>query len=84
MSPPSSGPKNKQSRFFYLLQYRFLLGLFFEPEERGDMFLPKRQLTSNGLYGIISQKTEFFKMIPECDDVEWLWNTGLPVLIQVN
>jgi hypothetical protein len=30
----------KQS--FYVLQAAFLLGLFFDPENEGDMFLPKR------------------------------------------
>jgi hypothetical protein len=30
-----------------------------EPEG-GDMFLPKRRLTFNGLHGVISQKMELF------------------------
>jgi hypothetical protein len=42
MSPLSSGKKNKPSK--YQLESRefiagFLLGLFFDPEEGGDMFL---------------------------------------------
>jgi hypothetical protein len=37
----------------------FLLGLFFDPEDGGDV-PPKRRLTFNRLHGIISQKTVFF------------------------
>jgi hypothetical protein len=37
-----------------------LLALFFDPEDGGYMFPPKRQLTFNGLHGIISQKIELF------------------------
>jgi hypothetical protein len=33
----------------------FLIGLFFDPEDGGDV-LPKCQLTFNGLHGVISQK----------------------------
>jgi hypothetical protein len=33
-----------------------LHGLFFDPEDRGDV-LPKRRLPFNGLHGVISQKT---------------------------
>jgi hypothetical protein len=42
MSPPSSESKNKPSRNLqscYLLHAGFLLGLFFDPEDAGDMFL---------------------------------------------
>jgi hypothetical protein len=35
----------------------FLLGPFFDPEDGGDVF-SKRRLTLNGLYGVVSQKTE--------------------------
>jgi hypothetical protein len=40
-SPPSSGSKNKQetSRPCCLLRAGFLLGLFLDPEDEGDMFL---------------------------------------------
>jgi hypothetical protein len=37
-----------------------LLGLFFDPEDGGDMFLKKRRLTLNGLQGVISQKMVLF------------------------
>jgi hypothetical protein len=36
-----------------------LLGLFFDPEDRGDVS-PKRQLTFNGLRGVITQKIVLF------------------------
>jgi hypothetical protein len=42
-------------------QTGFLLGLFFDPEDGGDMFLPKRRLIFNGLHGVISQKIVLFK-----------------------
>jgi hypothetical protein len=42
----------------YLLNADFLLGLLFNPEE-GQHIPPKRQLTFNGQYGVISQKIEF-------------------------
>jgi hypothetical protein len=47
----------KQNRAPLLLC--FLLGLFFDPEDGGDMF-PKRRLTFNGLHGVISQKIVLF------------------------
>jgi hypothetical protein len=34
----------------------FLLGLFFNPEDGGDMNPPKRRLTLDGLHGVIFQK----------------------------
>jgi hypothetical protein len=37
-----------------------LLGLFFDPEDGGDVS-PKRKLTFNGLHGVISQKIELFR-----------------------
>jgi hypothetical protein len=54
MSPPSSGSKNNQARnrhnavssFCYLLHTSFLLNLFFDPEDGGDMFLRNASLVS--------------------------------------
>jgi hypothetical protein len=37
----------------------FLLGLFFDAEDGGDV-PPKRRLTINGLHGVMSQKIELF------------------------
>jgi hypothetical protein len=37
-----------------------LLATCFDPEYGGDMFLPKRRLTFNGLQGVISQKIVLF------------------------
>jgi hypothetical protein len=37
----------------------FLLGIFFDPEDGGDV-PPKRRLTFNGLHGVISQKIVLF------------------------
>jgi hypothetical protein len=34
--------------------------LCFDPEYGGDIFPPKRQLTFEGLHGVVSQKIEFF------------------------
>jgi hypothetical protein len=45
MSPPSSGSKNKPRKkptelsACYLLHAGFLIGLLFNPEDRGNMFL---------------------------------------------
>jgi hypothetical protein len=36
----------------------FMLGLFFNPEDGGDIFHPKCRLAFNGLQGIASQKIE--------------------------
>jgi hypothetical protein len=38
----------------------FLLGLFFDPEDRRDMFLRNSQLIFNSVHGVASQKIEFF------------------------
>jgi hypothetical protein len=61
MSPPSSGSKNKPSmkpaQLDTCFQAGFFLGLFFDPENGGDMFF---LLTFNGLHGAISQKIELF------------------------
>jgi hypothetical protein len=37
-----------------------MLGLFFDPEDGGDMFLRNVGLTFNGLHGVIYQKTVLF------------------------
>jgi hypothetical protein len=37
-----------------------MLSLFFDPEEEGDKFLPKRRLTFNELHGVIFQKIKLF------------------------
>jgi hypothetical protein len=42
-----------------LVQAGFLLGLFFDPQNGGDLFLGK--LTFNGLHGVISQRKELFR-----------------------
>jgi hypothetical protein len=39
------------------LQVGFLLGSYSDPEEGGNMFLPKRWLTFNGIHGFITCKT---------------------------
>jgi hypothetical protein len=43
MSPPTSGSNNKSNKkpesACYLLQAGFLLGLLFDPEEGGGMFI---------------------------------------------
>jgi hypothetical protein len=40
MLPPFSGPKNKlRKKSFYMLHAGFLLGIFFGPEDGGDVFL---------------------------------------------
>jgi hypothetical protein len=38
----------------------FLLSVFFDLKDGGDMFPPKRLLTFNGLREVLSQKTELF------------------------
>jgi hypothetical protein len=42
---------------------RFVLGLYFGPEHGGDIFLPKRLLTFNGLHGVRPQKIELYAYI---------------------
>jgi hypothetical protein len=49
------------STAYYLLHVGFLLGLFFDPGDGGDMFLQKRRFTFNGLHGVISPKIKLFK-----------------------
>jgi hypothetical protein len=44
----------------YLLHAGFLLGLIFDPNNEGGMFLSKRRLTFNGLHGIISKNVVLF------------------------
>jgi hypothetical protein len=52
VSPPSSG-----SVAFKLVSLR---GLFFDPDDVGDMLLRNVGWLSNGLHGVIIQKTELF------------------------
>jgi hypothetical protein len=40
----------------------FLLGLFFNPEDGNEIFFPERLLNLTGLHGVISQKTQPFKV----------------------
>jgi hypothetical protein len=37
----------------------FMLGLFFDPENIGYMFVPNVKLIFNGMYSVISQKIKF-------------------------
>jgi hypothetical protein len=62
MSPPSSWSRNEPSKSTasYLLLANFLLGLLFDPEDGGDMFLRNVSSLLNGLHGVIFQKTELF------------------------
>jgi hypothetical protein len=46
----------------------FLLGLFFNPEDGGDMFFRNVGLTFNGLHGLISQKIKLFNDDDDDDD----------------
>jgi hypothetical protein len=65
MSPPSSGsnkPRKKPAATYF--HAGFLLGLFFNREDGGDV-PPKRQLTFNGPHGVIFQKTEILKRVPQ-------------------
>jgi hypothetical protein len=41
MSPPSPGVRSKPSIAYCLIHAGFLLRLLFNPEDGGDMFLPK-------------------------------------------
>jgi hypothetical protein len=52
----SSGSGTRQQAACYLLHVSFLLGLFIDPEGEDDMLL--RNVGSNELHGIISQKIE--------------------------
>jgi hypothetical protein len=68
LPPPPSGSKNKLNMktawgsACYILNTSFLLGLFFNPKDGGDMFLWNISCF-NELHGIISQKTELFKSL---------------------
>jgi hypothetical protein len=58
---------------FCLLHVGFLLGLLFGLEDGGDV-PPKRRLTFTRLYGVISQKTEFYS--PRCENFN-IYNSRL-------
>jgi hypothetical protein len=45
----------------YLLHAGFLLGLFFDPEDGGNMLLRKAGWLSTDLHGAISQKSKLLK-----------------------
>jgi hypothetical protein len=66
----------------------FLLGLFFEPENGGDI-PPKHRLPFNGIHGVISQKIMLFKKcffvvsvqslrVAENDYIKLLYSEVLP------
>jgi hypothetical protein len=73
MPSPYSGSKNKPSKelarlFATCFHAGFLLNLFFDPEDGGDMFL-KMSVAFNGLQeAVTSQKMELFTeyQISEC------------------
>jgi hypothetical protein len=51
---------------FHMIQYLFvtcfLLGLFYNFEDGGKIFLPERQLHFNELHDVVSKKITFFKV----------------------
>jgi hypothetical protein len=67
MSPPSLRLKSEVSKkpegrsTCYLLHIGFLLGLFFDPEDGGDMFPRNVGLFFNWLHSVISQKIKLFR-----------------------
>jgi hypothetical protein len=66
MSPPSTELKDERSKKLAehaLLDADCLLGLLFDPEDEGDIFLRKSLLTYTGLSGVISQKIKFFYLL---------------------
>jgi hypothetical protein len=93
MLPPSSGSKNKPSKKggCYPLHVGFLLGLFFDPEDGGEM------LTFSGIHGIVFQKTELFmkatfsleSFVPtyhvlQNQDMNFQTNCGLTTSVEVS
>jgi hypothetical protein len=38
----------------------FLFGLYFDPEDGGDIFAPKHLLISNGLHGVVTKRIKIF------------------------
>jgi hypothetical protein len=59
-------PRHLQVEIATCFQAGFLLSLFFDPEDGGNVPL-KRQLTFNGLHSVISQKIAVFVNISLCD-----------------
>jgi hypothetical protein len=53
-------PRHAVGPAYYLLHTGFLLGLFFNPEDGGNIFSPKRLLTFRRLHGVIFQKIKLF------------------------
>jgi hypothetical protein len=49
-SPPSTEATDEQN--MALLDADFLLGLLFDPEDEGDIFLRKSRLTFTGIHGV--------------------------------
>jgi hypothetical protein len=56
----------QQNSAFGQLHAGILLGLLFNPEDRGNIFLPKRRLTFNGIHGILSQELKLFVLFTDC------------------
>jgi hypothetical protein len=59
MKAKCSSETSVDSACHLLSQAGFLLGLFFDPEDGGDV-PKKRRLTFNGLHSVIAQKIELF------------------------
>jgi hypothetical protein len=69
---------SKKSFACYLLHAGFLFGLFFDPENGGDV-PPKSHLTFTGLRGIMSQKIELFIRIRLISMYEYIQKSRLRI-----
>jgi hypothetical protein len=69
MSPPSYGSKNKLSKktACYLLHAGFLLGLCFDPEDGGDMFLWNVCWLSMD-YAVLYTRRQNYSILRKCDN----------------